>query len=46
MDDIAMTPKMSALKERRRATPESGDDGPSATYLVQGALEFLDRLAL
>jgi SAM-dependent methyltransferase len=46
MNDIAMTPEMSALKTRLKATWESGDYGHFATYLLPGALEFLDRLAL
>lgn len=46
MNDIAMTSEMSALKARLKATWESGDYGHFATYLLPGALEFLDRLAL
>jgi SAM-dependent methyltransferase len=46
MNDIAMTPEMSTLKTRLKATWESGDYGHFATYLLPGALEFLDRLAL
>ena len=46
MNDIAMTPEMSALKTRLKATWESGDYGHFATYLLPGALEFLNRLAL
>ena len=46
MNDIAMAPDMSALKTRLKATWESGDYGHFATYLLPGALEFLDRLAL
>lgn len=39
-----MTPEMSALKTRLKATWESGDYGVFAKYLEQGALEFFDRL--
>jgi SAM-dependent methyltransferase len=46
MNDIAMTPEMTTLKARLKTTWESGDYGHFATYLVPGALEFLDRLAL
>ena len=46
MNDTAMTPEMSALKTRLKATWESGDYGHFATYLLPGALQFLDRLAL
>jgi SAM-dependent methyltransferase len=46
MNDIAMTPEMTALKARLKATWESGDYGHFATYLLPGALEFLERLAL
>src|SRR5687767_10714921 len=41
-----MTPDMHALKLRLKSTWESGDYGVFARYLEQGALEFLDRLAL
>jgi 2-polyprenyl-3-methyl-5-hydroxy-6-metoxy-1,4-benzoquinol methylase len=41
-----MAPEMSALKTRLKATWESGDYGHFATFLLPGALEFLDRLAL
>jgi SAM-dependent methyltransferase len=46
MNDIAMTPEMTALKTRLKTTWESGDYGHFATYLLPGALEFLERLAL
>jgi SAM-dependent methyltransferase len=46
MNDIAITPEMTALKIRLKATWESGDYGHFATYLLPGALEFLGRLAL
>ncbi|MGE5791908.1 MAG: class I SAM-dependent methyltransferase [Bacteroidota bacterium] len=46
MNDIAMPPEMSALKTRLKATWESGDYGHFATYLLPGALEFLDRLPI
>jgi len=46
MNDIALTPEMSALKTRLKATWESGDYGHFATFLLPGALEFLQRLAL
>lgn len=39
-----MTPEMSALKTRLKATWESGDYGVFAKYLEQGALEFFDRV--
>ena len=39
-----MTPEMSALKTRLKATWESGDYGVFAKYLEKGALEFFDRL--
>ena len=39
-----MTPEMSALKTRLKATWESGDYARFAKYLEQGALEFFDRL--
>jgi ubiquinone/menaquinone biosynthesis C-methylase UbiE len=40
----AITPEMSALKARLKATWESGDYGVFATYLEKGALEFFDRV--
>ena len=39
-----MTPEMSALKTRLKATWESGDYGLFAKYLEKGALEFFERL--
>lgn len=39
-----MTPEMSVLKTRLKATWESGDYGVFARYLEQGALEFFDRV--
>jgi SAM-dependent methyltransferase len=39
-----MTPEVEALKARLKATWMSGDYGHFATYLEQGALEFLRRL--
>jgi SAM-dependent methyltransferase len=39
-----MTPDMSALKTRLKATWESGDYGVFAKYLEKGALEFFERL--
>ena len=41
-----MTPEMSALKTRLKATWESGDYGIFAKYLEKGAFEFFDRLDL
>ena len=41
-----MTPEMSALKTRLKATWESGDYGVFAKYLEKGALEFFDRLKI
>ena len=41
-----MTPEMSALKTRLRATWESGDYRVIAKYLERGALEFFDRLGI
>jgi SAM-dependent methyltransferase len=46
MSDTTMTPEMAALKTRLKATWESGDYGHFATYLLPGALQFLERLAL
>ena len=43
---MTMTPEMSGLKSRLKATWESGDYGVFATYLEKGALEFFNRLAL
>jgi SAM-dependent methyltransferase len=40
-----MTPEMQALKERLKATWESGDYGHFARYLEPGAFAFLERLA-
>jgi SAM-dependent methyltransferase len=42
----AITPEMSALKTRLKATWESGDYGVFAKYLERGALEFFDRLSI
>jgi SAM-dependent methyltransferase len=39
-----VTPEMSALKIRLKATWESGDYAVFAKYLEKGALEFFDRL--
>jgi SAM-dependent methyltransferase len=39
-----MSPDMSALKTRLKATWESGDYGVFAKYLEPGALEFFDRV--
>jgi len=41
-----MTPEMSGLKTRLKATWEAGDYGVFAKYLEKGALEFFDRLGL
>jgi SAM-dependent methyltransferase len=41
-----MTPEMSALKTRLKATWESGDYGRFAKYLEKGALEFFERLSI
>ncbi len=41
-----MTPEMEALKARLKATWMAGDYGHFATYLLPGALEFLERLAI
>jgi len=46
MSDMTMTPEMAALKTRLKVTWESGDYGHFATYLLPGALQFLERLAL
>ena len=46
MTSPTMTPEMQALKGRLKATWESGDYGHFATYLLPGALQFLERLAL
>jgi SAM-dependent methyltransferase len=46
MNDISIASEMDALKIRLKATWESGDYGHFATYLLPGALEFLDRLPL
>jgi SAM-dependent methyltransferase len=46
MNDMTMTPEMSALKTRLKATWEAGDYAHFATYLLPGALEFLERLAI
>lgn len=39
-----ITPEMSALKSRLKATWESGDYGIFAKYMETGAFEFFDRL--
>jgi len=39
-----LTPEMSGLKTRLKATWESGDYGVFAKYLEKGALEFFNRL--
>ena len=44
MAPTTMTPEMSTLKTRLKATWESGDYGVFAKYLEKGALEFFDRL--
>jgi len=41
-----MTPEMSALKTRLKATWESGDYALFAKYLEKGALEFFGRLSI
>jgi len=41
-----MPPEMEALKSRLKATWMAGDYGRFATYLLPGALEFLERLAV
>ena len=46
MSDTTMTPEMQALKTRLKATWESGDYGAFASYLLPGALTFLERLKL
>ena len=46
MTATTMTPDMSALKTRLKATWESGDYGVFAKYLEKGALEFFERLPL
>jgi SAM-dependent methyltransferase len=46
MNDTAIASEMDALKGRLKITWESGDYGHFATYLLPGALEFLNRLAL
>jgi SAM-dependent methyltransferase len=43
MTVMTMTPEMSALKTRLKATWESGDYGVFAKYLEPGALEFFKR---
>ena len=43
---MTMTPEMSQLKTRLKATWESGDYGVFAKYLQKGALQFFDRLNL
>ncbi|MGB0211921.1 class I SAM-dependent methyltransferase [Algiphilus sp.] len=40
----ATDPEMQALKQRLKATWESGDYGAFAVYLERGAAEFLERL--
>ncbi len=42
--DKTMTPEMSALKTRLKATWESGDYSIFARYLEDGALDFFNRL--
>jgi SAM-dependent methyltransferase len=44
MNQQTMTPEMSTLKTRLKATWESGDYGIFARYLEKSALEFFDRL--
>jgi 2-polyprenyl-3-methyl-5-hydroxy-6-metoxy-1,4-benzoquinol methylase len=44
MTVTTLTPEMSALKTRLKATWESGDYGVFAKYLETGALEFFNRL--
>ncbi|MEO5894318.1 MAG: class I SAM-dependent methyltransferase [Vicinamibacterales bacterium] len=44
MDQQMMTPEMSTLKTRLKATWESGDYGVFARYLAKSALDFFDRL--
>jgi SAM-dependent methyltransferase len=42
--DTTLTPEMSALKSRLKATWESGDYGVFARPMEKGAIEFFDRL--
>ncbi len=42
----APTPDMEVLKTRLKATWQSGDYGKFATYLLPGAMTFLERLAI
>jgi ubiquinone/menaquinone biosynthesis C-methylase UbiE len=44
MNETTMTPEMSTLKTRLKATWESGDYGVFSKYLEPGALEFFERL--
>lgn len=46
MTITTMSPEMSTLKTRLKATWESGDYGVFAQYLEKGALEFFDRLTI
>ena len=43
---MPMTPEMSALKARLKATWESGDYGVFAKHLEKGAIEFFERLQI
>lgn len=46
MTTTTMSPEMSTLKTRLKATWEAGDYGVFAQYLEKGALEFFDRLKI
>jgi ubiquinone/menaquinone biosynthesis C-methylase UbiE len=46
MNQATMTPEMSTLKTRLKATWEAGDYGTFSKYLESGALEFFERLNL
>ncbi len=41
---VGIAPEMEALKTRLKATWESGDYGQFAEYMLNGAIEFFDRL--
>ncbi|WP_043764558.1 class I SAM-dependent methyltransferase [Algiphilus aromaticivorans] len=42
----ATNPEMAALKQRLKATWESGDYGAFAIYLERGAVDFLERIGI
>lgn len=46
MTTMTMTPEMSQLKTRLKATWEAGDYGVFARYLEPGALQFFNRLEI